>query len=1122
MDQEVASESSESSWPELSADLTLARTQARSIMLDTQRANADGRVLELSAQLDLMRTRMTAFEQHLFESQQRVPGDLVDRLEGIDVELRSSMSRLENFSSRITASEEQASTAMQSMATSIESRIDVVETARNAQSTELAEVSRYLEESFVRIAELANVIDIERDGSAAHQQHNSAQFEAFASQIDDVERSVAGLGARIDEATERVEAASIEALAELEEVVNTHGSKIDNLAKQVDDHDEAQDEIASTIQHLQSRAQSLEETQSSQSAEIVDEINAANKRIDQSLNDLGALRSDLVAGESATTEELIGLEEKVDEHAGDLASLVRVVDEVTESFDNRIGHQDSVLGTHSATLANTHKEISGLSEQYSAHDDAISHAQHSADEASATAHRAEEAAHRANDEAGHAHGNISGLTTRVDDHDGYLDALSGQIQGAETVVGELEGRVANLEPAVNSHGEKLTSVNDWVSELEKRTKQTNESATTAHERLDAFNEWVTTVDGRIVDIHEESETTQRQIEAVNDWSATLDGRIVELQEQTGAAQQQIEANNDWSASLDQRTVALEDQSKATSERLAEIADRASTPEDAESSVSNDVVSGLQGRLDEVEPQIDDVKKTATHAKESAAAASKRIDSVEEKTNALKNHASKLESRTDDVSKRTAGLEERSAATEARIEEIAVSKVRSTDTDTVSSGEFDALSKTINMVKPHVETHDQQIEAINDWVTELDVRIATARDEDGVVSEQISALNEWSAELDGRTIDNRTRSEIAQEQIAQLDAQAAGLREQIDSVASHGTALDATVAEVAGLGGETQAQLEATRMQVEALSSQTTNLENHATELNGRVGEIDGRLDQADTALAEMAQKLSFLVERGQSDAGLSEQIAALATANEQLRSQVNDRSQSGDTDALAEKVAAAERSIQDTQAAIQGWIQNFEHSGTLADNELRDFMVDRIDTAEDRIDRRLADIEASGAGNERLSAIERGIAEADERARDAYAFSENLRLLQTDLVQAIQAEMAAHASQVERHEHMLMSNGAPVNGIDPVSRVEAVASQVDEAKQNITQLAELERRHTTVEAQLTETLDQNQQVVAVLRNELDTALQRIAQLEGQLGNSKAPSPESGYVTDAPTSENPRT
>ena len=85
-------------------------------------------------------------------------------------------------------------------------------------------------------------------------------------------------------------------------------------------------------------------------------------------------------------------------------------------------------------------------------------------------------------------------------------------------------------------------------------------------------------------------------------------------------------------------------------------------------------------------------------------------------------------------------------------------------------------------------------------------------------------------------------------------------------------------------------------------------------------------------------------------------------------------------------------------------------------------MVRRIDNAEDRIERRISGMEtggAGGAGGERIDRLERGLADADERARDAQAFSENLRLLQTDLVQALQSELTAQAQRIAHLELLL-------------------------------------------------------------------------------------------------------
>ena len=286
-------------------------------------------------------------------------------------------------------------------------------------------------------------------------------------------------------------------------------------------------------------------------------------------------------------------------------------------------------------------------------------------------------------------------------------------------------------------------------------------------------------------------------------------------------------------------------------------------------------------------------------------------------------------------------------------------------------------------------------------------------------------------------------------------------------------------------------------QIEAVNDWATNLEI-------RSYEMDTRLAKAQQVLVEMTNKLTILFERDQPDAGLKRQVDELTAATTELQIKANDLSASANVEAVATQVAAAERSVLDLENSVQEWIGNLDQARTNATNELRDFMVYRIDTAEDRIDRRLADIEASGAGNERLEAIERAVGEADDRARDAYAFSENLRLLQTDLVQAIRGEMASQAEQIDRHSKAIEQSSASATAHSP-DQLAGVNARVDEVTRGLRHLNDVQQRHGTIESKLTEALtstnaalNQARQDVASLQSGLSAALGRIDQLESQI------------------------
>ena len=216
-------------------------------------------------------------------------------------------------------------------------------------------------------------------------------------------------------------------------------------------------------------------------------------------------------------------------------------------------------------------------------------------------------------------------------------------------------------------------------------------------------------------------------------------------------------------------------------------------------------------------------------------------------------------------------------------------------------------------------------------------------------EQVEAANDWMAALDRRVLD--------------LDQSAAIAKHHIDTAGLQRQILDERVLEV-------QKNAYFTQEQIDQANDAHNNLEE-------RTSLLEARWTETQNQSAEAGQATQLSIEQ------------AHATASE------------------------TQSSLEETRASIEALAVRMDEANSSANDELRDFMVYRIDHAEDRIDRRLADIEAGGVSTDRLENLERDVAEADRRATDAYEFSENLRLLQTDLVQALQNEIETYARDLQ-------------------------------------------------------------------------------------------------------------
>ena len=1219
MDQETATEVVDTSWPELSADLTLARTQARSIMLDTQRANSDGRILELNAQIELMRTRMTSLEQHLFESQTTVPEDLAEHLQTIDEALHAVRARLETFSTRIGAAEEQASTTMLTTVSSMDARIDAVDNARRAQSGEIDELSSYLEQSFTRISELAAIIDANASTQLAH----ADDLDQVHSQLTALEQSLAALDSRIELAAENVENASAESVAELEAAISAQADRVsineaellsskdrlDQINERLEEQTTTQDEIATTIQFLQSRAQAIESTHNSHASEIVEHVDYAHRRLDEGLGELAKLRSAVEAAEVATPEDLSFLESKLDNHAQDQGEIFEAITEVVQVLDERIAKHDSVLDAHSTILDATtgllteHNQIAGsnaaaiadFTDQAAKHDAAVKEALDSIGEvnrrASETADRVEESTQKLDEttqrfdkrfitqdvklddlasrlasaeEAGKStlefaetasvetersiDEKASALEGRIDETVRRLD----EIEASPPEDSELSERVNRLEPEVENHTEQIDSVNDQIARLDRlvdeahdyhditssRIEAVNDWVTNVdgrindtQEQIEAINDWVTVVDGRINDTQAQADTTQEQIEAVNDWVTVVDGRISEAQSQASDAQEQIDTLHESSARLDERTSTLEDRSQTTEERLDQlIEEQANTPATTVAEIPHEELNTLTSRIDETTPRLDGhdqqidavnnrantlderADETEAHAaktREQVEAVNNRVNAVEGRTqllegrsreqveavndrvNALDERTGALEGqtneqndavnnrvnevherinetheRTNHLEERTRDIESRAAETAAQLEELAQQRA---EVDPAALAAFDASVDSADQVTPRVDTHHRQIEAINDWVTEVDGRVGEILERGDSSVEQFDALNDWSITLDQRILEIQNRADNTGRKVTQFQEWAENattgmerVNARVDASNNEIKATEERLAVAENAVTEIRGEGEAFQEQLDAVNGWATNLEIRTYEMNTS-------LEQAQQTIVEMTTQLAALHEKGLEDAGLGEQVNALAAAIAEIETRVEARERSVDPTTLQAQIAASERAVKDTQQSIQGWVKNVESTTQKANNEVRDFMVYRIDTAEDRIDRRLSEIESMSAGAERLEALEQSVAEANQQAQNAHAFSENLRLLQTDLVQAIQAELVVQSEQIARHNQLLMNSGAPANQVAA---------------------SEPATRETPMNA-------------VALRSDLDIALNRISQLEAKLAKERA-------------------
>ena len=266
---------------------------------------------------------------------------------------------------------------------------------------------------------------------------------------------------------------------------------------------------------------------------------------------------------------------------------------------------------------------------------------------------------------------------------------------------------------------------------------------------------------------------------------------------------------------------------------------------------------------------------------------------------------------------------------------------------VSVSQFDGLA-------PRLDAHDQQIQAVNDWVTDVDGRS--------------DRIEQRTADLEEHYVETRARLEaLADTQQSQPNPDEVVSVSQFDGLAPRLDDHDQQIQAVNDWSILVDGRISEIGERVDTGSAKFEGINQQAKDLERRYLEMQARLDETNQELANIAAETERL-------------------ANTPTPAPTNENGAAADPE---------------------------------ANSELRQFMVYRIDSAEDRIDRRLTAIESNNGSSERIESLERAVAQAEERAREAHAFSENLRLLQTDLVQAIRAETSQQAQRIAELEAQL-------------------------------------------------------------------------------------------------------
>jgi len=589
--QDMTSDEEASTWPGLSADLTLPRSTARTITLDTQRASSDGRILEVTAQLDLMRTRLLSLEQHVFDTTADAGAseELLSRFVSLDAEIADTTARFGGLASRVAAAEESVATTMMQPVDGFDARLVMVEDARLSQTTELNQLTSYLEQAFTRITELAELIEFERVANASFRSKVATGDDRLDSAVNERFDS---LHAHFEELTERLNSAATsidQSTVTLQEELSASMRLIEDRLSASEVRLDGVDEISSSMQFLQARADALETdttlgvaAATSHRLEIVDHVDHAHARIDETQSRVDEARTELremhaqisqpteedwfnatrlaqdalervgnvaenadLVGQrvdivQSATDELAGgvdnLHGKVDNAATAIDAAHTRIDDFAQAFDERFDENHQALDLRfnenrhalDERLAETHQTIRDRIDAAGREIDELREAVDSANAAQAASAWTEDELRRTNERIASVSANINSLTTLREETTHRFGAVDRNIEGVD----ERIDQSFELATRARDHGEQISSRLDQQDEqLAAAFDAASSVAEKASINADRLSEAVQNIAAAQQRLEENlavaAETTSRGVELHNGLQASIDEAVDE-------------------------------------------------------------------------------------------------------------------------------------------------------------------------------------------------------------------------------------------------------------------------------------------------------------------------------------------------------------------------------------------------------------------------------------------------------------------------------------------------------------------------------------------------------------------------------------------------------------------
>ncbi len=579
-------------WPEMSTDLTTARSVARTITLDTKGASNDGRIIDLGRKLDQVTGRLDLLEQDALDN--RVAAEVAEQLTSefatIRREIGTTRAEFDQLSHRVSSTEEDLSTSMLQTIDGFEQRISRIEDARLNEGDDVDEVMAILESAIGRVddldARIANIGEDQfRSGKELLEQletiraevtelrsapsgsdpspvleHHAETLDAHTDQLDTIAQDIQFL---------RAHAADDARLSDVETLTNEAVSLVADVAIRVDQQHES---LTTSNAALEASGEQL--------ADIEGQVASAHEKIDEHHDDVVAVQNRLHDVDGTVQ----GIHHRIDGVSGELHDRVTGQQERIDDVYGTLDHVHGRIDEHQGSIDQLHGRIDEL---------AASHHSLSAETA---------------DISESARNDLSG---RIEDMNRLVDAGTERVGALEQTTLAIHARIDEL--AETSNETRSTEFEKYTIRLD----DISERAVNAEKRVDSLAETATTSETKVDELSERIDVARARL--AEQESATSDLRD-ELAETTSVLSKQIAQLQDAEPATSSMDASLDEERLTTLEASVEQAERAAVEAHSFSEnlrkLQTDLVQAIQteintqkDRLAETEAKLEDALRT---------------------------------------------------------------------------------------------------------------------------------------------------------------------------------------------------------------------------------------------------------------------------------------------------------------------------------------------------------------------------------------------------------------------------------------------------------------------------------------------------------------------------------